>query len=157
MNFLFVSSPANNLNRIVMKSGLGNAPKGQMAVAGEVWDDPPHACYRPGALWFGMTRHSCPAGVPPLFGEAVFFLQAVVACTDPPVHARLAVPPGMRSRHGEVWDDPPLRRAGQASGVCAGGSCLIGHQPGIVVCTDYHYTRQVRVGRPPLHWQYLAS
>ena len=45
-------------------------------------------------------------------------LQTEVACINPP-YARQdgLASPDVRSVRGEVWDVPPLRRAGQASGV----------------------------------------
>ena len=107
-----IALPHFILNRIVKNNGLGNALEGQMAVAGEVWDDPPQTCYWPGAPveWDDppqAARLECPLSS----GRPFCFSRPRLPCTDPPMHARLALASWYEVRHGEVWDDPPLRRA----------------------------------------------
>ena len=64
-------------------------------------------------LWFGMTRHRLPGWSAPFLrgGRFVSPGRGCRAPTPPPMHARLALASWYEVRHGEVWDDPPLRRA----------------------------------------------
>ena len=70
-------------------------------------------------LWFGTSRHRLPGWSAPFVrGGRFSLLQTEVACINPP-YARQdgLASPDVRSVRGEDWDVPPLRRAGQASGV----------------------------------------
>ena len=80
---MLVSSPAHNLgsNRQLW---AWERPKGMMAVAGEVWDVPPHTCYWPDAPVVWTSYHRLPGWSPPPFVRGGSFVCSRSGGVRPP-------------------------------------------------------------------------
>ena len=93
--FLYCS-PAINLNRIVRKKRAWERPKGTDGGSRRGLGRPA-SCLLLTRCTCGLGRPAtgCPAGVPPLFGEAGFLCSRLRwrASTLPPMHLRVALPP----------------------------------------------------------------